>query len=175
MSELPANSEENARDRLARLRPSDVPQRRVCEAIARSGQRCTAWALRGGQQCAAHAGVVSVDPAVGLEARRKAAETRREARQSVRARAAEALADDFEDVLSALRRGIKQPDDAKAAKAAHDYVALVYGRQLQRPEDEKPSVDPLEIGSMTRVERDELKRKLLAEHPELAERLRLAG
>jgi hypothetical protein len=46
---------------------------------------------------------------------------------------------------------LKQPDAAKAAKAASDYVALVYGRQLQKPTDEHPaSSDPLDVASMTR-------------------------
>jgi hypothetical protein len=79
------------------------------------------------------------------------------------------LDDDWPDVLAALRRGIKQKDDAKAAKAAGDYVALVYGRKLQQKKDEQPTTDPLDVASMTREERDALKRRLMAEHPELAE------
>jgi hypothetical protein len=54
------------------------------------------------------------------------------------------------------------------------YVQLVYGRQLQQKEDEQPTgSDPLDIASMTREQRDKLKRKLLAEHPHLAEQLGL--
>jgi hypothetical protein len=83
--------------------------------------------------------------------------------------AAAALDDDWPDVLAALRRGIKQKDGAKAAKAAGDYVALVYG--LQQKEDEQPITDPLDVASMTREERDALKRELLRQHPELAERI----
>jgi hypothetical protein len=85
------------------------------------------------------------------------------------------LDDDWPDVLAALRRGIKQKDDAKAAKAAGDYVALVYGRQLQQKEDEQPSTDPLDVASMTREERDALKRRLVAEHPDAARQLGLVS
>jgi hypothetical protein len=45
--------------------------------------------------------------------------------------------------------------------------------QLQRPEDETPANDPLDVASMSRDERDRLKRQLLAQHPELAQRFRL--
>lgn len=193
MSELPANSEENRESpaarlaRLAALRPSSSPEtqpapepvnpagqppdERRCTGIV-SGRRCGAWAVKGESQCAGHLGIGIQEAQLGS---RKAAEARREARQSVRARAATALDEDFDDVLAALRRGIKQDDPAKAAKAASDYVSLVYGRQLQKPDDEKPEADPLDVASLTREERDQLKRQLVSEHPELAARLRVAG
>ena len=37
------------------------------------------------------------------------------------------------------------------------YVQLVYGRQLQQPEDEQPAA-PLDVSRMSREERDQLKR-----------------
>jgi hypothetical protein len=46
----------------------------------------------------------------------------------------------------------------------------VYGRQLQQPEDEQPA-DPLDVSAMTREQRDALKRRILAQHPELVEEL----
>jgi hypothetical protein len=46
----------------------------------------------------------------------------------------------------------------------------VYGRQLQQPEGEQPA-DPLDVASMTREQRDALKRRILAQHPELVEQL----
>jgi hypothetical protein len=49
-------------------------------------------------------------------------------------------------------------------------VQLVYGRQLQQKEDEQPA-DPLDIASMTREQRDALKRRILAQHPQLVEEL----
>jgi hypothetical protein len=86
--------------------------------------------------------------------------------------AALALDDDWPDVLAALRRGIKQPNDAAAARAAVSYVQLVYGRQLQAPSDEQPSDgDALDVASMTREEREALKRKLIAQHPRQCRRL----
>jgi hypothetical protein len=72
------------------------------------------------------------------------------------------LDDDWPDVLAALRRGLKDNDAGKASRAAVAYVQLVYGRQLQQKEDEQlADVDSLDVASMTREQRDELKRKLL--------------
>jgi hypothetical protein len=50
-------------------------------------------------------------------------------------------------------------------------VQLVYGRQLQQPSDEAPSEDPLDVSRMSREERDQLKRRILAQHPHLVEEL----
>ncbi len=51
------------------------------------------------------------------------------------------------------------------------YVQLVYGRQVQQPADETPTEDPLDVSAMTREQRDALERKILAQHPELVEKL----
>jgi hypothetical protein len=51
------------------------------------------------------------------------------------------------------------------------YVQLVYGRQLQHPEDEQPA-DPLDVSQMTREQRDALKRRILAQHPHFVSELR---
>ncbi len=51
------------------------------------------------------------------------------------------------------------------------YVQRVYGRQLQQPEDEQPA-DPLDVSAMSRDERNALKRRILAQHPELVQELR---
>jgi hypothetical protein len=70
---------------------------------------------------------------------------------------------DWPDVLAALRAGIKSGKPAERARAAIGYVQLVYGRQLQQKEDEQPiGSDPLDIASVTREQRDKLKRKLIA-------------
>jgi hypothetical protein len=67
---------------------------------------------------------------------------------------------------------LKDPDARKAAQAAVSYVQLVFGRQLQRPDDEvQPAGDPLSIASMPRAERDHLARELAAQHPALARRI----
>jgi hypothetical protein len=47
----------------------------------------------------------------------------------------------------------------------------VYGRQLQQPKDEQTS-DPLDVASMTREERDALKRRILSQHRHLVSELR---
>jgi len=52
------------------------------------------------------------------------------------------------------------------------YVQLVYGRQLQRPVDEVQADDPLDVSRMSREQRDALKRRLLAQHPELVDELK---
>jgi hypothetical protein len=84
------------------------------------------------------------------------------------------LDDDWPDVLTALRRGLKDPDSAKASRTAVAYVQLVYGRQLQQKEDEQPTgSDPLDIASMTREQRDKLKRRLLTQYPHLVDELGL--
>ena len=46
------------------------------------------------------------------------------------------------------------------------YVQLVYGRQLQQPEDEQPA-DPLDVSRMTREKRERMKARLLTEDPSL--------
>ena len=42
---------------------------------------------------------------------------------------------------------------------------------MQQPVDEQPA-DPLDVRAMTREQRDALKRRLLAQHPELVDELR---
>jgi hypothetical protein len=74
-------------------------------------------------------------------------------------------------VLAALRRGLSDEDSRKAGAVAASYVQLVYGRQLQRPTDEQPA-DPLDVSAMTREQRDSLKRRILAQHPELVQEFR---
>jgi hypothetical protein len=153
---------------------ANTPQRRRCSGIKKNGERCGAWSVTGMDKCAGHLKLVPLDSAVGVEGRRKAAEKRREARESIRVRAARALDDDWPDVLAALRRGLKDNDAGKASRAAIGYVQLVYGRQLQQQLDEQPAdVDPLDVASMTREQRDELKRKLLAQYPHLVDELGL--
>ena len=55
---------------------------------------------------------------------------------------------------------------------AVSYVQLVYGRQLRQPSDEAPTEDPLDVSRMSREERNALKRRILAQHPELLDTLR---
>lgn len=58
------------------------------------------------------------------------------------------------------------------ARTAIAYVQLVYGRQLQQPADETPSaVEELDVSSMTTAERESLKRRILAQHPQLAQEI----
>jgi hypothetical protein len=80
------------------------------------------------------------------------------------------LDDDWPQVLAALRRGLADKSAATAARTAIAYVQLVYGRQLQQPEDEQPA-DPLDVSAMTREERERWKAYILRKHPELVEQL----
>jgi hypothetical protein len=102
---------------------------------------------------------------------REQAPARGAPRVPVRERAAAALDDDFPAVLAALRRGLEDKDAGKAARTAVAYVQLVYGRQLQQSKDEQPA-DPLDVASMSREERDALKRRILSQHPHLVTQLR---
>jgi hypothetical protein len=107
-----------------------------------------------------------------LGCRRRTPQRARAARDPNPGGAALALDEDWPDVLAALRRGLKDPDSAKASRTAVAYVQLVYGRQLQQKEDEQSTgSDPLDIASMTREQRDALKRRILAQHPHLVEEL----
>jgi hypothetical protein len=93
-----------------------------------------------------------------------------------RTHSAAALDDDWPDVLAALRAGIREGKPAERARAGIAYVQLVYGRQLQQAEDERPTDgDVLDVASMTREERDALKRRLIAENPETARQLGLVS
>lgn len=182
LNDFPVNSEK-PENRLARLLPAaePIPERappngmppneRRCTGIAKGGGRCSAWALTGEPLCAGHAGI-------SLEAARSArsiqAEARRSARLSIRERAAQSLDDDWPDVLKALQIGLKEGKPSERSRVAVSYVQLVYGRQLQQRDDEQPDQSD-DLASLTREERDKLKRELLAEHPDLAARLRLAG
>jgi hypothetical protein len=84
------------------------------------------------------------------------------------------LDDDFPAVLAALCRGLEDKDAGKAARTAVAYVQLVCGRQPQQPVDEQPT-DPLDVSAMTWEQRDALKRRILARHPELVDALRGVG
>lgn len=147
------------------------PPGRRCQGITRRGERCTAWTIADSELCAGHA-------KIGLEAAQaasqNAAKARREARQSVRSRAAESLDEDWPQVLAALRAGIAEGKPSERARAAIGYVQLVYGRQLQQPADEASNqADPLDVASMPKAQRDELKARLLAQHPHLVAELGL--
>jgi hypothetical protein len=48
----------------------------------------------------------------------------------------------------------------------------VHGRPKETVETVSAPDDPLDIASMTREQRDALKRELLRQHPELVERIR---
>jgi hypothetical protein len=71
-------------------------------------------------------------------------------------------------VVDALRTGVREGSPASRSRSAVAWVQLVYGRQLQAPQDEKPSAGELEL-------EPEERRRLIAElaeaEPELARQL----
>lgn len=68
-------------------------------------------------------------------------------------------------------RAAGTPRSRKSGENGSAYVQLVCGRQLQQPADEQPA-DPLDVASMSREERDALKRRILMQHPHLVAELR---
>jgi hypothetical protein len=85
----------------------------------------------------------------------------------LRDRAADALNEDGDAVLEALRTGVREGSPASRAQAAVSWVQLVYGRQLQAPKDEQAPA-ALELSPQ---ERSRLIAELAAVEPELAPQL----
>jgi hypothetical protein len=174
--ERPASPLELATQRQASprggYRGSKPDDKRRCAGIVKTtGRRCSNWALHGEDLCAGHAKRWT---GLAQERAKEAAKARKQARLTVREKAAAALNDDWPQVLAALRRGLEDKDARKAAQVAVSYVQLVYGRQLQQKEDEQPAeAGPLDVAAMTSAERRQWRRAILERRPELAERLEL--
>jgi hypothetical protein len=84
-------------------------------------------------------------------------------------RAADALNDDGDAGLEALRkRRERTGNPASRARVAVSWVQLVYGRQLQQQQDEKPGGD---VGSIDAAGRSRLIAESAEAEPELAAQL----
>jgi hypothetical protein len=104
------------------------------------------------------------------EVRQAKARARRETLHDKLARKLEEHAD---EVVAAYLAGIRSDDPNRAYRAADAWISRVHGRPKETIETQLPALDdPLDIASMTREQRDRLKRELLRQHPELAERIR---
>jgi hypothetical protein len=69
--------------------------------------------------------------------------------------------------------GIRSDDPNRAYRAADAWISRVHGRPKETVENVTPLDDSIDVASMTREERDKLKRQLIAEFPDQARRLGL--
>ena len=73
--------------------------------------------------------------------------------------------------MAAYLAGIRSDDPNRAHRAADAWISRVHGRPKETVENVSASDDPLDVASMTREQRDALKRELLRQHPHLAQEL----
>jgi hypothetical protein len=66
---------------------------------------------------------------------------------------------------------IRSDDPAVAVRAAEAWLSRVYGRPKETIETTTAVPDPLSVVKMTAEERDALKRRLVAEHPDVVEKI----
>jgi hypothetical protein len=91
----------------------------------------------------------------------------------VRDKLARKLEEHADEVVAAYLAGIRSGDPNRAYRAADAWISRVHGRPKETVKNLTMPDDPLDITSMTREERDELKRKLVAANPEAARQLGL--
>ena len=74
-----------------------------------------------------------------------------------------------DEVVTAYLAGIRSGDANRAYRAADAWISRVYGRPKETVENVTAFDDPIDVASMTREQRNTLKREILRQHPELAE------
>jgi hypothetical protein len=164
---------------LGRCRPARSVNLKRASPYPRDAPR--AWgpkegppALKGAELCLAHSGQTRLDSAKGAqrsaEVRRAKAEARRE---TLRDKLARKLEEHADEVVAAYLAGIRSDDPNRAYRAADAWISRVHGRPKETIENVSVWDDPLDIASMTREERDRLKRQLVAANPEAARQLGL--
>lgn len=135
-------------------------ERETCTATARSGERCTAWPVRGQEQCAGHLGLGKLDP---VAANQRSAEVRRQRKEDRIARremsfgdhVAAAIERHADAIVQAyLTAGLKQGD----WRALDSLVTRHLGKPVERVEVETEGVD---LRSLSDVELQALKRRLM--------------
>lgn len=94
-------------------------------------------------------------------------------RETLRDKLARKLEEHADEVVAAYLAGIRSDDPNRAYRAADAWISRVHGRPKETVENVTMPDDPLDIASMTREERDKLKRKLVAANPEAARELGL--
>ena len=102
----------------------------------------------------------------GPNRERAKAQARRETLQDKLARELDEHAD---EVVAAYLAGIRSDDPNRAYRAADAWISRVHGRPKETVENVTAFDDPLDVASMSREQRDALKRQILRQHPELAE------
>jgi hypothetical protein len=154
--------------------PPNTLQTGRCGARNKKGDRCAAPALKEAELCLAHSGQTRLDSVKGAqrsaEVRRAKARARRE---TLRDKLARKLKEHADEVVAAYLAGIRSNDANRAYRAAEAWISRVHGRPKETIENVTMPEDPLDIASMTREERDRLKRKLVAANPEAARQLGL--
>jgi hypothetical protein len=103
-----------------------------------------------------------------FEVRRQRALARTE---SLRDKLARRLEEHADEVVAAYLRAIRSDDPAVAVRAAEAWLSRVYGRPKETIETTTAVPDPLSVAKMTVEERDALKRRLVAEHPDVVEQI----
>ena len=76
-------------------------------------------------------------------------------------------------MVAAYLAGIRSGDPNRAYRAADAWISRVHGRPKETVENVTVPDDPLDIAAMSREEREALKRRLIAENPEVARSLGL--
>ena len=99
--------------------------------------------------------------------------TRSRRRETLRDKLARKLEEHADEVVAAYLAGIRSDDPNRAYRAADAWISRVHGRPKETVENVSAWDDPLDVASMTREERDRLKRKLVAANPEAARQLGL--
>ncbi len=94
-------------------------------------------------------------------------------RETLRDKLARKLEEHADEVVAAYLAGIRSDDPNRAYRAADAWISRVHGRPKETVENVTVPDDPLDIAAMSREERDALKRRLIAENPEVAASLGL--
>ena len=138
-----------------------------CTATKANGQPCGAYATKTGK-CAGHSRLgFAADPSTFAKlGNRRSAEVRQEKAEQRRKTYLDILAEELEnDALQnveAMRKAASEGD----WRALETWVTRVHGKPVERVETTANSLDP---ASLTSVQRAELRRRLVSEHPELLE------
>ena len=91
------------------------------------------------------------------------------AKERIRDKLARELEEHADEVVAAYLAGIRSDDPNRAYRAADAWISRVHGRPKETVENVSAWDDPLDVASMSREQRDALKREILRQHPELVE------
>ena len=138
-----------------------------CTATKTNGQPCGAYATKTGM-CAGHSrlGIAQNPSAYGRLGAEASLDTRLEKAERRKMTFQDHLAAELEkeaaNYVDTMRKAASEGD----WRALETWVTRVHGKPVERVETNPNSLDP---ASMTPVQRAELRRRLVSEHPELLE------